>query len=101
MGFIMIDRIDDNTQKDYRTLMHALNIHESLAKTNEIFHIMEVHMTHSQNMCERSFRSNLHFGERVAKDPRKTCYRQKTELFSSFQMSMSSLFVTPHTNCII
>ena len=55
-------------------------------------------MTHSQNMSERSLGSNLHFGERVAKDLRKTCCRQKTKDVLIFQMS--SLFVTPHTNCI-
>ena len=42
-------------------------------KTHERFCIIEVQRTHAQDKRERRFHSNFHFGERVVKDPRKTC----------------------------
>lgn len=53
---------------------------------------IEILRTHSQDKCKRRFhmfRSSLHLGERLTKDPRKTCQGTLSQLDLSFWKNMT------------
>ena len=57
----------------FGTALTKQNLYEGWAKTHEGFtYLRSTRHIHSQDKRERRY-SNFHFGERVAKDPRKTC----------------------------
>lgn len=57
----------------------------------DCFHIIEVHITHSQDMPERSCRRNLHFWK-VAKDPQKMCHGTLSHTESSESLILKALW---------